>query len=198
VIAIAPLRTSPNGWSDYLQYALSGRWPNAPVQATVQVDNRRVGSTPVVGWPLQPGARTFVVSQSGFITETIAFEARSDATHRAEVVLFPLDAREVRSRHLEESAFYARVMPIYLAMLYAVVAFNLLSVVTGLRRRFFARLLIALVHVPAAVLLWLPAIRLAVALDIPHWVAFSLGSGLIGLLPLALHPARARDRVYAR
>jgi hypothetical protein len=75
VVASTPFCTHPAAWTDYLQYALAGRWPTAPVQATVQVDGRRVGNTPLVGSAIQPGARELLISQSGFTSERFGAES---------------------------------------------------------------------------------------------------------------------------
>lgn len=183
---------TPANWTDYATYARTGRWPTETLDATVQLDDRRLGATPILERPLQPGPQALVVTRNGYLDEALAFEAQPDTAHRADVLLFPDGEHEARARHLAETAFYARARYLYLATLYLVTAFHAISLLAGLGRRFGRRLALAILHVPLVGLLLLPATRLQIALDLPSWIAFGVAVALLALAPLALHPRPLR------
>jgi hypothetical protein len=183
---------TPADWTDYATYARTGRWPTATVEAAVQLDDRRLGATPILERPLQPGPHALVVTRNGYLDEALAFEAQPDAAHRADVLLFPDGEHEARARHLAETAFYARARYLYLGVLYLVAAFHVISLLAGLGRRLGRRLALAILHVPLVGLLLLPATRLQIAFDLPPWIAIGVAVALLALAPLALHPRPPR------
>jgi len=188
IVASTPTALQPMDWQELLVFALTGRWPAEPLEASVLVDGRRLGATPLAERAVQPGLREITLSRNGFIEESLILEITADSAHRLDLVLFPVAANEARVRSLSEQFFLARVTPIYFGLLYLVVAFHIISLLNFFRGRFGARLLLALLHIPLAALMWLPLTRLAIALETPHWVAFAMASALVGLFPLALHP----------
>jgi hypothetical protein len=179
--------------SAIVPYVLTGSWPLEPVEATVLLDDRRLGTAPILDRPVEPGLRAVVVSRSGFIPESVTFAAQADAAHKVSLVLFEAGEHGPRERYLSEAAFFGRFRFAYLGAVILVAAFHAMSLLLGFGRRFGLRLFLAIVHLALVAVLLVPATRLLVAMDLAPVFAGVLTVLLLVFAPLGLVPARSRE-----
>jgi hypothetical protein len=189
------LPRSPTDARAYAIYAWTGNWPTEPIEASVRLDDRRLGTTPLLDRPLAPGAHELELARAGYLSETRTLDAAPDTAHKASLVMFRAGEHDARARHLHEQAFYHRLQFAQRIALAVVTAFHVLSLLAGLGRRFGRRLALALLHLLLVAVALMPAVRLLVALDLEPWLAALIAGLLLVIAPFALHPrTRARPR----
>jgi hypothetical protein len=191
IFATTPLPRLGVEARDYAMYAWTGAWPTEPIEATARVGERRFGITPAIDRPIPPGRVEVELVRSGFLSETYAFDAAADTAHKVTLVLFRSGESEARDRHQREVMFYHRFQFVQQIALAFVLGFHVLSLITGVRRRFGRRLAAALFHLLLVTIVLVPAVRILIAFDLAPWVAaFFAGLPLV-VAPFGLHP-RAR------
>ena len=191
VLASTTLPRDAADMNALLTYVLSGRWPYEPLDATVRLDDRRMGITPLFDRSVAPGARQLELSRNGYLPETITFEATADTAHTVARTLFRTGEHEARSRYMREATFYERFRSLYLVATLFVSSFHAWSLLLGLGRRFFLRMGLAAVHVLLVGVALNPVVRLLIASGLDPWLSAGTAGLLLVVAPFGLYP-RAR------
>ena len=196
VFVATPLPRSATDARAYAIYAWTGIWPAEPLEAGVRLDDRRLGSTPLLDRPRTPGPHELELTRAGYLGEARTLDARPNTAHKVSLLLFRAGEHDARARHLLEQAFYHRLHVAQRLGLAVVAAFHALSMATGIGRRFGRRLGVAILHLLLVAVVLVPSVRVLVALDLDPWLALALAGLLLVIAPFALHP-RARRRAPA-
>ena len=191
VLASTPRPRDATDMNALLAYVLRGRWPDDPLDATVRLDDRRMGITPLFDRSVEPGARQLGLSRIGYLPETITFQATADTAHTVTRTLFRIGEHEARSRYMREASFYERFRYLYLVATLVVSSFHAWSLLMGLGRRFFLRMGIAAVHVLLVGIVLIPMVRFLIASGLDTWLSAGTAGLLLVMAPFGLYP-RAR------